>query len=133
MIREDNPTRVLVADPDATSTAYLQLVLRQGGHIVQTARTGAGAVRLFQSFRPDLIIIDTGFSESGGFAVLRRLARMAPELKIQTQFLVLTTDERRYERDQAAASGAVDYLVKPVPPRALLKRIHEAVALAPAV
>ncbi len=131
MIPEEQPIRVLVAESNSISTGYLQLVLRQGGHTVQTAKTGSGAVRLFQSFRPDLVLIDTAFSESGGFAVLRRLARMAPDLKVEPQFIVLTTEERRYEREQAAAAGAADYLVKPVPPTALLKRIREVVSTAP--
>lgn len=122
-----NPSlRVLVIDGDRVSREYLELVLHHAGYSVRTAFQAAVAFRTMESFRPDLVLIATDFSESGGFSVLRKLIDIARRLKFEPRCVMLSREERSYEREQAASMGAVDYIVKPVQPGRLRRRLHEA-------
>ena len=124
--------RVLIADGDRISREYLQLVLRQGGFRVDSVALAARAFRFMEDHRPELILVDTGFSESGGFSVLRKLREIAMRLKYEPRFVMLASEDRKLEREQAAAAGAVDYIIKPVQPTRLLRQLHELMALEPA-
>lgn len=126
---EERPARVVVADGDRDSREYLALVLRQGGYQVQAVSLAARALRSMEDFRPDLILIDTGFSESGGFSVVRRMRELALRLKYDPRIVMTTGEDRKFEREQAAAAGAVDYIIKPIQPTPLLRQLSELMAL----
>lgn len=120
------PMRALVIDGDRVSREYLELVLHHAGYNVRTASQAPVAFRTMENFRPELVLIATDFSESGGFSVLRRLIEIARRLKFESRCVMLSREERSYEREQAASVGAVDYIVKPVQPGHLRRRLHEA-------
>jgi CheY-like chemotaxis protein len=124
--------RVLIADADQVSREYLRLVLRQGGYEVATASLAAHAFRFMEQHRPDLVLVDTAFSESGGFSVLRRLGELALRLKLEPRFVMVAAFDRKFEREQAALAGAVEFIVKPVQPTPLLRQLGELLALSPA-
>lgn len=124
-----SPYRVLIADGDRVVREYLELVLRQGGYTVESSALAARALRSIEDFRPDLILVDTGFSESGGFSVVRRMRDLAFRLKYEPRIVMTTSEDRKFEREQAAAAGAVDYIIKPIQPTPLLRQLSDLMAL----
>ena len=122
---DSSEVRVLVADSDPVSREYLRLVLEKGGYPVTTVDLAARAFRALESFRPNLVLVDTGFSESGGFSVLRKLNDLALRAKLDTRFVMMAAEDRSFAREQAAAAGAVEYIVKPIQPGRLLRQLQE--------
>jgi CheY-like chemotaxis protein len=65
--------RVLVADDEEVSRYVLRQHLLAARHVISEAATGAEALRLARSERPDLICLDLGMPDIGGAEVLRQL------------------------------------------------------------
>jgi two-component system, response regulator PdtaR len=67
--------KVLIADDDRLVLAMLGDVLAELGHAVVTARDGAEAVRLCDSERPDVLILDFLMPRLSGLDALRDIRR----------------------------------------------------------
>jgi CheY-like chemotaxis protein len=66
-------TRILVIDDDRLFRAPATTVLRQAGYEVECASSGEEALRLLESARPDLVLLDLMMPGMGGLEFLRRL------------------------------------------------------------
>lgn len=65
--------RILIADDDVDAITTLALLLRHSGYAVETAFDGEHAVRLAQSFKPDVILLDVGMPKLSGDAAARAI------------------------------------------------------------
>jgi DNA-binding NarL/FixJ family response regulator len=101
--------------------------------VVGEAADGAAAVRLAQSLRPDVILMDLRMPGMDGVAAITELARRG----VTARVLVLTT----YDTDSyvlpAIEAGATGYLLKDAPRAELLRAVRAAAdgqaVLSPAV
>jgi len=99
---------VLLVEDDAAARGAVAANLVARGYRVVEAEDGRGALRLWESSRPDLVLLDLGLPDIDGMAVIVRIRREAT-----TPIVVLSA--RGQERDRVAAldAGADDYLTKP--------------------
>jgi two-component system KDP operon response regulator KdpE len=99
---------VLLVEDDAAARGAVAVNLAARGYRVVEAEDGRGALRLWESSRPDLVLLDLGLPDIDGMAVLVRIRREAT-----TPVVILSA--RGQERDRIAAldAGADDYLTKP--------------------
>jgi two-component system KDP operon response regulator KdpE len=106
-VSESGPVVLLVED-DAAARGAVAVNLTARGYRVVEAEDGRGALRLWGSARPDLVLLDLGLPDIDGMAVIVRIRREAT-----TPIVVLSA--RGQERDRVAAldAGADDYLTKP--------------------
>src|ERR1035441_10145797 len=74
------PIRVLVVDDEPSLAELLASVLRYEGWNVQTAGSGADAVRTAREFRPDAVVLDIMLPDLGGIEVMRRLRAEIPQV-----------------------------------------------------
>ena len=104
---ESGPVVLLVEDDPAARGAVAVNLAARGYRVVE-AEDGRGALRLWESSRPDLVLLDLGLPDIDGMAVLVRIRREAT-----TPVVILSA--RGQERDRIAAldAGADDYLTKP--------------------
>jgi signal transduction histidine kinase/ActR/RegA family two-component response regulator len=77
-----------------------------------SAADGASGIEIARERQPDLIILDLHLPGLSGIEVLASLA--AEALTREIPALILTADATYRERDQALASGAREYLTKPI-------------------
>ena len=106
----DRPIRVLVVDDQRLVREGLVTLLRLNPEldVVGAAADGAEAVRLAQSARPDIVLMDLRMPRVDGVEATRRILQALP----QTRVIVLTTyadDESVFAALQAGARG---YLTK---------------------
>src|SRR5260370_11107100 len=83
MTASDRIPQVLVVDDEPNIRELLQVALKFHGCAVSTAANGADALRLADSSRPELIVLDVVLPDLGGFAVCPRLragGNEAPEI-----------------------------------------------------
>ena len=100
--------RILVVDDEAILRLDLSEMLAERGHdVVGEADNGADAVRLARELHPDLVLMDVKMPGMSGLEAAKLIGgeQLAP-------VLLLTAYSQRVE--QAADSGVMAYLVKPI-------------------
>jgi DNA-binding response OmpR family regulator len=112
------PSLLLVED-DPSIRMAIELALTRQGHQVATAATGEEALDLWQSQRPELVVLDVMLPGLDGFEVCRRIRRTD-----QVPIILLTARSDDIDVVVGLESGADDYVVKPVQPRVLDARIR---------
>jgi two-component system OmpR family response regulator len=112
--------RLLVVEDEATILELLSGSLRLAGFEVVTAATGAGAVRVAASSRPDLVLLDVMLPDGDGFEALRRIRSGGYEVPV----IFLTARDEVPDRVMGFAVGGDDYVTKPFSLEELLGRIR---------
>jgi PAS domain S-box-containing protein len=115
--------RILVVDDDAALRRGTSRLLASAGYDVGEAATGADGLRLTKEQRPDLTLLDVVLPDLNGVEVCRRI-KSDPALA--GCCVVLLSGLKTSEDDQAEglASGADDYIVRPISERELVARVH---------
>jgi DNA-binding NtrC family response regulator len=99
--------KILIVDDDAEMRSTLQRLLSR--YSVTTASEGAAAVRLAETERPRLALLDINMPGMSGLQVLEKLNRFQPK-----PIVVMLTAEIGLETAVKALSlGAYAYLTKP--------------------
>ncbi len=113
--------KVLIADDEQDILDMLQYILEKEGYEVKIAKSGPEAIKIAQEFQPRLILLDIMMPQMDGIETCRNM-RDVEELK-DTVIVFLTARSEEYSEIAAFESGANDYIVKPIKPRALVSRI----------
>jgi CheY-like chemotaxis protein len=103
---------VLVVEDQAPFREFLQITLSRLGLDVVTALTGKIALSRAKEHRPNLILLDVMLPDIDGYEVCNEL-RDQPETSLTPIiFISAVSSEKHVQR--AMASGATDYLIKPL-------------------
>ena len=97
----------------------IQYVLSQEGFSTLMAHNGLKAIQLYETERPDLIILDLMMPELDGYEVCRRI-RASDK---RTPILMLTARTSEIDTVVGLELGANDYIAKPVRLRELVARV----------
>lgn len=118
----DLPIRVLVADDHPIVRAGLVALVNDHPRmrLIAEAATGAQAVSLALSHRPDVILMDLRMPELDGVAAIRSIRSTWPEARV----IVLTTYDGDEDIYQALLAGAMAYLLKDASRADLLEAIE---------
>ena len=100
---------ILVIDDNADLVALFQRYLAAREVALVGATDGAKALRLAEELQPQLIILDLMMPNQDGWEILRQINASA-----ETKDIPIIICSVLNEREMALASGANDYLVKPV-------------------
>ena len=112
--------RLLVVDDEPTILELLAGTLRFAGFDVQTAISGAEALRAAAADRPDLILLDVMMPDCDGFEVVRRIRSGGPRVPV----IFLTARDNVHDRVNGLTLGGDDYVTKPFSLDEVLARIR---------
>ena len=112
--------RVLVVDDEPAISELLTIALRYEGFEVASAATGGEALRRFEEFRPQIILLDVMLPDLDGFEVARRLAERRSEVPI----VFLTARDTTDDKVRGLSLGGDDYVTKPFSIEELVARIR---------
>ena len=115
-------SRILVIEDERDLQEVLRYNLREAGHEVLSALTGAEGLRLAREQSPDLILLDVMLPDLPGTRVCRTL-RADPKLQ-QVAIVMVTAKGEEIDRVLGFELGADDYVVKPFSMRELLLRVQ---------
>jgi two-component system, OmpR family, response regulator len=115
MTDDEQIPRVLVVDDEPSIRELVQVALKFHGCAVITASTGSDALRLADSDRPDLIVLDIMLPDIDGFEVVRRLRAGDNEVPV----IFLTARDTTSDTVTGLALGGDDYITKPFSVEAL--------------
>jgi CheY-like chemotaxis protein len=95
----------------------LALLLKYGGHVVETAFDGAEAIQKAEAWRPDIMLLDLGMPEMNGYDVCRSIRERSWGKAIR--IVALTGWGQDRDRQNTREAGFDAHLVKPVDVRLL--------------
>jgi PleD family two-component response regulator len=114
--------KILLVDDSKTVLLMEETLLRLKHDIVKATR-GAEALRVAAEERPDLILLDVVMPDMDGIETCRLLRGM--EATKTTPILMVSTRSDAKSVESAKASGATDYLTKPIDYQELKKKIEQ--------
>jgi two-component system phosphate regulon response regulator PhoB len=112
---------ILVVEDETDLADLVAFNLREAGHEVTVAHTGANALAEIARQRPELVLLDVMLPDISGFEVCRRLRRSAETTNLPV--IMLTAKAEEVDRIVGFEVGADDYVVKPFSPRELTLRV----------
>lgn len=114
---------VLVVEDEAAIAETVLYALRSEGYAASHCLLGGEALLRLQSGDIDVVVLDVGLPDLGGFEVCRRLrAQPGPAAQVPVIFLTARNDE--VDRVLGLELGADDYMTKPFSPRELVARVR---------
>ena len=121
---EPNLQRILLVDDDLVVRAKVSESLEQDGFEVILAKNGNDGIAAYQEHRPDLILVDAVMPILDGFEFCEQLKNLGERL---TPILMITSLDDNESVDRAFASGATDYITKPINLPVLRQRVRNLV------
>lgn len=115
--------RVLVVEDEAAIAETVLYALRSEGFAATHCLLGGQALQQLQDGAFDLVMLDVGLPDLGGFEVCRRL-RALPGAVGQLPVIFLTARNDEVDRVMGLELGADDYVTKPFSPRELVARVR---------
>ena len=106
-----NPTKVLVADDNATDRLLLSSIVKKEGYDVVTAVDGRDALEQFDLHEPDIVLLDAMMPRLDGFEVARDIRSQTAGSFVPIVFLTSLTEADELAR--CLDAGGDDFLSKP--------------------
>jgi CheY-like chemotaxis protein len=116
------PATILVVEDNPDNRELADYLLRAYGYEPLLASGGAEAIPLAIEERPDLILLDVGMPDVGGYEVALAVRRH-PALQ-QTRIVAVTASAMVGDREKIAAAGFDGYIPKPINPETFIRQIE---------
>jgi DNA-binding response OmpR family regulator len=114
--------RILIVDDEPNIVTSLEFLMRGSDYEVRVARNGEEALRLAESLRPDVVLLDVMLPQRSGFEVCQQI-RENPILR-DVKIIMLTAKGRDAERDRGLNLGANAYVTKPFSTKELMRTVR---------
>ena len=105
------PLRILIVDDNVDTVLSFSMLLKESGHIVQTAHDGPTAVQMAIEYIPDVVLLDIGLPGLNGYEVAKQI-RKQPTLK-NVVLVALTGYGQESDRQASKEAGFNHHLIKP--------------------
>lgn len=113
-----NKTKILVVDDDANISELIALYLQKEGYDTKEVYTGKKAVELYQTYQPNLVLLDVMLPEMDGYDVCKEIRKTS-----KTPIIMLTAKCDVFDKVLGLELGADDYISKPFDPKELIARV----------
>jgi two-component system, OmpR family, KDP operon response regulator KdpE len=125
--------QLLLVEDDAAIRGALIRALAERGHAVASTPGAMDALRQILETPPDLVLLDLGLPDIGGYEALRMIRAVSA-----VPIMVITARDEESEIIRVLDAGADDYVIKPFGPgqieariRAVLRRASQSGAKSP--
>jgi NarL family two-component system response regulator LiaR len=114
---------VIVDDHDLLRTGVHDFVSSLPGYeLVGEAATARAALRVIESEKPDIVVMDIAMPGMDGIVATREILRRVPRVRV----VVLSAHRQVHDVVDAFDAGAVAYVLKAEPPETLLLALEHA-------
>ncbi|PKL94058.1 MAG: DNA-binding response regulator, partial [Gemmatimonadetes bacterium HGW-Gemmatimonadetes-1] len=112
--------KVLVVEDDRKVAGFIEMGLKEEGHVVDVASDGEEASMMAHVYQYDIILLDVMLPKKNGFQVAMELRRKGQS----TPIIMLTSRDAVEDVVRGLDAGADDYLSKPFQFEELLARMR---------
>ena len=117
----DEQARILAVDDDPQTLRQVRDILSRAGYEPIVTADPQEAVRLMESERPQLVLLDLVFPDTDGIELMQDILDIS-----EVPVIFLTAYGRDLNIERAFNQGAADYMAKPFSPTELTARIRAA-------
>ncbi len=110
--------KILIVDDERAILDLLEMILKREQFQVAAASDGKSAMTLFDSFNPDLVLLDLMLPDTNGHDLCREMTK-----KRSVPIIMLTAKNDVIDKVLGLELGADDYITKPFDSRELVARI----------
>ena len=110
--------KILIVDDEINICELLRLYLEKEGYVTEVVNDGAKALDAFNSFNPDMVLLDIMLPGLDGWQICREIRKTS-----QTPIIMLTAKGEVFDKVLGLELGADDYVVKPFEPKEVIARI----------
>lgn len=122
---------ILIVDDDEFICLFIRTILEKDGFAVVAAYNGEDALKIIESEKVDLLLLDWMMPILSGFDVLKSLQNHKDQSKLPVMVVtasVTDSDTVSFIRNQM---NVVEFMSKPIEHSYLLKRVHEVLQTTP--
>ncbi|OKH34318.1 hypothetical protein NIES2101_39135 [Calothrix sp. HK-06] len=106
--------RVLVVDDEADTLQWITVVLTGCGAEVFSASSTAQALLFLEELKPDVMVSDIGMPDEDGYALMRKIRELEPNMGGRIPAVALTSYARVEDYKEAIDAGFQLHVAKPV-------------------
>lgn len=117
-IIENKKAKILVADDETNICELLKLYLNKEGYDTQISLNGEIALKKFNEYSPDLVLLDIMLPKVDGWQVCREIRKES-----KCPIIMITAKGEIFDKVLGLELGADDYIVKPFEPKEVIARI----------
>ncbi len=110
--------KILITEDEAAIAEIIAYNLSNEGYETATAKDGVECLETFDSWAPDLVLLDVMMPRMDGFETLREIRK-----KSRVPVIMLTAKDAEGDRIRGLELGADDYVVKPFSMGELIARV----------
>lgn len=116
--------KILLVDDAAFMRMRCAKLLIENGHETVEAENGEDAIRMYQTHKPDLVLMDITMPVMDGITATQQLKALDPHAKI----VMVSALGQQTMVMEAIKSGALDFIVKPFQPEKILSTVKRVLA-----
>lgn len=124
-MKTNNKYKILVIEDEENINILLKTLFEASGYAVVSASSCKGGQMLFDSHRPDLVILDLGLPDGDGTIFLKNVRKES-----SVPIIVLSARNDEGDKVEALDLGANDYVTKPFGTAELVARVRSALRIA---
>ncbi|WP_142413518.1 response regulator transcription factor [Hathewaya massiliensis] len=115
---EGSIARILIVDDDENICEVIKMYLESSGYETEVVYNGRDAIEKFNTYKPDLMVLDIMLPYVDGIDVLKAIRKES-----ETPVILLTAKGETFDKVLGLELGADDYIVKPFEPKELIARV----------
>lgn len=113
-----NKKKILIVDDDANIAELISLYLTKECFQCEIAEDGETALKLHDSFQPDLMLLDIMLPDIDGYDVCREIRK-----NHSTPIIMLSAKGEVFDKVLGLELGADDYIIKPFDSKEMVARV----------
>jgi len=113
--------KILLVDDAAFMRMRCSKLLLENGYEVAEAENGQDAIAKYQSYQPDLVLMDITMPVMDGITATRELKNLDPNAKV----VMVSALGQQTMVIEAIKAGAKDFVVKPFEPDKILATVRK--------
>ena len=110
--------KILIVDDDSNIAELISLYLVKECYDTAMVGDGLEAVEMFESYKPNLVLLDLMLPGIDGYEVCRRIRKTS-----DTPIMMLSAKGETFDKVLGLELGADDYLMKPFEPKEMVARV----------
>ncbi|MCF7919912.1 MAG: response regulator [Candidatus Cloacimonetes bacterium] len=118
---EESVTRILLVEDEEVNLRLMEGMLTHLGHQLILARGGKEAIRKFNKFKPDIVVLDILMPRVSGIEVLKEIRAR----DTGTIVIMVTASNKEEHAIESLRLGANNYLKKPINYDDLIPLVHK--------
>ncbi|NLL00396.1 MAG: response regulator transcription factor [Clostridiales bacterium] len=111
--------KILIVDDDVNIAELISLYLTKECFDTKIVHDGEAAIREFESYRPDLILLDLMLPGIDGYEVCREIRKVS-----KVPIIMLSAKGEIFDKVLGLELGADDYVIKPFDSKELVARVR---------